>query len=131
MIANFWNRLNPTLRGFVVILVIAGIVTALSLDRPLEVLFILVRIAFFLAIAFFLFLIWRERREEVAAWPMRQKTVLYGGAALAVVNLALAFWPSLDYPSGGLEVVIFIAVLVAAGYSMFRVWRDQTSYGYY
>lgn len=126
---RFWERMNPTVRGFVVIFAIAGLVTALSLDRQLTVLFYLVRIAFFLAIAFFLFLVWRERREEIAAWPARARAVLYGGVLLAVVNLGLGFVT--DYPAGGLEILIFIAVLVGAGYAMFRVWREQTSYGYY
>ncbi len=122
------SRINPTVRGFLIIFAIAGVITALSLEPTLTALFFLVRIAFFLAIAFFIYLVWRERREEIGGWPTRAKLVLYGGAALAVVNLGLAF--AIDYPSGGLEVVIFIAVLVAAAFSMWRVWRDQHSYGY-
>ena len=125
---GFLSRMNSTVRGFLVILAIAGVITALSLEPTLTALFLIVRIAFFLAIAFFIFLVWRERREEIAAWPTRPKVVLYGGALLAVVNLGLAF--AIDYPSGGLEVLIFIAILVASGYAVWRAWSEQHSYGY-
>ena len=125
---GFLSTVNPTVRGFLVILVIAGVITALSLEPTLAALFFIVRIAFFLAIAFFIFLVWRDRREEIAAWPTRPKLVLYGGALLAVVNLAVAF--AIDYPSGGLEVLIFIAILIASGYSIWRAWYDQHTYGY-
>ena len=125
---GFVSNMNATLRGFLIILVIAGIITALSLEDPLRWVFLIVRIAFLVAIAFFVYRVWRERREEIAAWPTRPRLVLYGGALLAVVNLALAF--VIDYPSGGLEVLIFIAVLVGAGFSMWSVWREQHRYGY-
>ena len=122
------GNMNPTLRGFLIIFAIAGAVTALSLEPTLAVLFVLVRIAFLLAIAFFLYLLWRERRDDIATWPTRSKATFYGAVLLAVVNIALAF--AVDYPSSGLEIVIFIAVLVAAGYSAWRIWRDQHTYGY-
>ena len=49
--------LNPTIRGFLVIALIAAVVVVLQLERTLSALFILARIAFFLAIAYFLFLV--------------------------------------------------------------------------
>ena len=125
---NVVRNMNPTLRGFLIIFAIAGVVTALSLEPTLAVLFVLARIAFLLAIAFFLYLLWRERRDDIATWPTRSKGIFYGAVLLAVVNITLAF--AVDYPSNGLEIVIFIAVLVAAGYSAWRIWRDQHTYGY-
>lgn len=122
------TNMNPTLRGFLIIFAIAGVVTALRLESTLTVLFFLVRIVFVVAIAFLLYRLWRERRDEIAMWPTRSKAVFYGAAVLALVNIGLAF--ALDYPSTGLEVVIFIAVLVAAGYSAWRIWREQHTYGY-
>lgn len=122
------SGINPTVRGFLIIFAVAGVITALSLQPTLAVLFWVVRIAFFIAIAFFIYRLWRQRREQIAAWPTRAKTVFYGGAALAVVNLVLS--AVTGYPSGGLEILIFIAVLVAAGFSMWRIWVEQHSYGY-
>src|SRR5256886_8993076 len=50
--------------GFLIVALIAGAVVVLQLERTLSALFILARIAFFLAIAYFLFLVWRDRRHE-------------------------------------------------------------------
>lgn len=120
--------MSATLRGWLIILAVAAVVTAFSLEPGLNILFWIVRIAFIVAIALLLFRLWRSRREEIGAWPTRTKLVFYGGVALALVNLVVAF--VVDYPSSGLEVVIFVAVLVAAGYSMYRAWREQHTYGY-
>ncbi len=126
---GFLSRMNPTVRGFLIIFAIAGIITALSLESTLDALTYVVRIAFFIAIAFFLYLVWRERRDEIAAWPTRPKVALYGGAFLALANVGVAFLPSLDYPTG-VEILVFIAILAAAGFAMWRAWRDQTTYSY-
>ena len=123
------SRLNPTLRGFAIILLIAAAVTVLQLQTTLFSLLLLVRIAFFLAIAFFLFLLWRDRREEIAMWGRRSRAVFYGAVALAVTNIGAAILLA-SYPVGGLEVLVFIAVLVACGYALWRVWRDEHTYGY-
>ena len=84
--------MNPTLRGFLIIALIATVVVVLQLERTLSALFILARIAFFLAIAYFLFLVWRDRRQEISTWSTRSRVVFYGAAALMVVNVAVRFW---------------------------------------
>ncbi len=119
---------NPTIRGFAIIILIAGVVTALGLEDILGSLFLVIRIAFIVAIAFFLFTLWRSRREEIWMWSGRSRIVFYGAAVLALVNLALAFF--LSYPATGLEAVVFFAVLVACGFAMWRIWRDEHTYGY-
>jgi hypothetical protein len=116
--------MNPTLRGFLVILLITGIVVVLSLESVLTALWLLAGIAFFLAIAFFIFLLWRERREEIAAWSARSRVVFYGAALLIVVDLALYFWRG----ASGLNAVAFVVVLGISGFSMWRVWRDEHHY---
>jgi hypothetical protein len=123
------SRFNPTLRGFAIILLVAAAVTVLQLQTTLISLLLLVRIAFFLAIAFFLFLLWRDRRDEIAMWGRRSRAVFYGAVALAVTNIGAAILLA-SYPVGGLEVLVFIAVLVACGYALWRVWRDEHTYGY-
>jgi hypothetical protein len=122
------SRINPTLRGFAIIVLIAIVVTVLQLQVTLISLLLLVRIAFFLAIAFFLFLLWRERRAEIATWGTRSQVVFYGAVALAVANIGIAVLTG--YPSGGLELLVFVAVLVACGYSLWRIWRQEHTYGY-
>ena len=121
----FFSRMNPTLRGFLIIAAIALVVVVLQLERTLSALLILARIAFLLAIAFFLFLMWRERRGEIAVWPRRAYAVFYGGALLAVADVG-AYWYG---GAHGLQVLAFVAVLVGSLFAMWRVWRDQHTFG--
>jgi uncharacterized membrane protein YhhN len=116
---------HPTLRGFLIIAVIAAVVVALSLQPTIAALFLLARIAFFLAIAFFIYLMWRERREEIAVWPRRAFAAFYGAAILAVVTFAVYILEG----ASGLDAVAFLVILGLCGFSMWRVWRGQHTYG--
>jgi hypothetical protein len=119
--------MNPTLRGFLVIALIAAVIVVLQLERTLAALFILARIAFFLAIAYFLFLMWRDRRDEISMWSARSRAVFYGSAVLMVVNVGARFF----VPVGnGLNLIVFVAVFVFGGFAMWRVWKDEHTYGY-
>jgi len=120
----FFARMNPTLRGFLILAAIALIVVVLQLESTLLALTILARVAFLLAIAFFVFLVWRERREEISMWPRRATCAFYGAAILAVADLA-AYWYG---GAHGLQLLAFIAVLLLCGLAMFRIWRDQHHY---
>ena len=123
---RFWANMNPTVRGFLVIGAIALTVVVLNLYNVLASLAILVQIAFLLAITFFVFLVWRERREEISAWPMRAQLALYGAAILIVFDLLVfSFWGA-----SGLGAVAFLLVLGICGYAGFRAWRSQHTYGY-
>jgi hypothetical protein len=122
------SRINPTLRGFAIIVLIAVVITVLNLQTALSSLILIAQIAFFLAIAFFLYLLWRERREEISVWGTRSRVVFYGAVALAVVNVGVAI--ATNYPDGGLETLVFVAVLAACGYSLWRIWRQEHTYGY-
>ena len=53
---------NRTVRGLAIVALIALVVVVLSLEPVLAAIGGILRIAFFLAVALFLFLIWRERR---------------------------------------------------------------------
>ncbi len=121
---RFFSDMNPTLRGFLIIAVIAAIIVALSLQPTLAALFLLARIAMLLAIAFFVYLVWRERRSNIALWPGRARAVFYGSAVLAVADFLAYQFTS----TTGLDAAVFVAVLVCCGFAMFRVWRDQTTY---
>jgi hypothetical protein len=121
------SRINPTLRGFAIIVLIAVVITLLNLETALSSLLLIARIAFFLAIAFFLYLLWRDRREEISMWGARSRVVFYGAVVLACANLGASFW---TYPDGGLETLVFVAVFVACGYALWRVWRQEHTYGY-
>ncbi len=127
-----WNpRTNGTLRGFLIILVLAAAITAAGQAGALGLglVFLILQIAFIVVIALVLFRLWRSRREEISMWPRRSRVVFYGAAALALVNLAASVLVP-GYPTGGLEALIFFFVLAACGFSMWRVWRDEHTYGY-
>lgn len=121
---SFFSRMNPTLRGFLIILAIVGAIVVLQLETTLSALLILARIAFLLAIVFFIYLMWRERREDIAQWPTRARVVFYGAALLAVADLGVDWYGG----AHGLDLLAFIAVLVLCGFAMWRTWRDQHTY---
>ncbi len=123
---RFFADMNPTLRGFLIVGLIALTVVVLNLYTALASLYVIARIAFLLAITFFIYLLWRERRDDIATWPRRARASFYGGALLIVADLlALSF----DRPSG-LAAVAFLLVLILCGFAMFRIWRDQHTFGY-
>jgi hypothetical protein len=120
----FFSRMNPTMRGFLIILVIVAVVVVLQLQATLAALLIVARIAFLLAIAFFIYLMWRERRTEIASWPMRARVVFYGAALLAVADLGVNWYGG----ASGLQVLAFVGVLALSGVAMWRTWREQHHY---
>jgi hypothetical protein len=119
------SRINPTLRGFAIIILIAVGIWLLQLQTALVSLLLIARIAFFLAIAFFVFLMWRERRDEIDTWSGRSKTVFYGAALLIVVDIGA--WIVRGLGSGP-DALAFVLVLGLSGFAMWRVWRDEHTY---
>jgi hypothetical protein len=121
---GYFSRMNPTLRGFLVLAAVAAVIVVLQLEATLAALLILARIAFLLAIAFFVYLMWRERREGIAMWPERARIVFYGAALLAVADIGVYWYGG----ATGLQILAFVAVLAGAGFAMWRTWRDQHTY---
>jgi len=122
--SRFFSRINPFVRGLLILAVIAGLVVVFQLEQTLTVLFYLARIAFILAIAFFIFLMWRERREGISMWPPRAQWVFYGAAVVAVADVGLYWYGG----AVGLQILAFIAILALCGFAMWRTWRDQHTY---
>lgn len=122
-----FHDMNPTLRGFVVIALIAVVIVVLQLETTLTALFLLARIAFFLAIAYFVYLMWRDRREEISTWSARSRMVFYGSALVLVVNVGSRFFVQVG---NGWNLISFLAVFVLCGFAMWRVWRDEHTYAY-
>ena len=119
-----WLSDHPTARGFMIIALIALVVVVLSLESTLAAIGGLLRIAFLLAIAFFLFLVWRERRSDIETWSDRGRRVFYAAAILAVVDVGMLIGLSPNGP----DALVFLLVLAACVYAGFRVWRDEHRY---
>jgi len=120
-----FSRMNPTLRGFLIVGLIALVVVVLNLYVALASLFLIAQIAFFLAIAYFVYLLWRDRREDIETWPARAKFAFYGGALLIVVATGAFI---LDRPAG-LPALAFVLIVGISAFAMWRTWRDQHTYG--
>jgi hypothetical protein len=121
---RFISDMNPFVRGLLIVALVALVIVVLQLYQTLFALQLLARIAFFLAVAFFLYLVWRERRGDIATWSTRSQAVFYGGALLIVVDLSVYFLLGASGP----DALAFLLVLVLTGFSMFRVWRDERRY---
>jgi O-antigen/teichoic acid export membrane protein len=124
---RWWGNLNPTLRGFLIILVIAAIIFALAQEAALIVLYILLSLAFVLAMTFFVYQLWRERRGEIGTWSTRAQIVFYGAALVMIANVAARI---VYGTSSALDLLSFLAVFILCGFAMWRVWRDEHTYGY-
>ena len=123
---RYWNDMNPSVRGFLILGLIALAIVVLNLYTALASLQALVQIAFFLAIAFFLYLLWRERREEIASWPGRARFVFFGAVLLIVADIGTFVL----FGASGLAALAFVAVLAISAFAAIRTWRDHRSYGY-
>lgn len=116
--------MNPTVRGFLIIALVALVIVVLQLYQTLVALALVAQVAFAIAVAVFVYLVWRERRGEIGEWPARARAAFYGAALLIVADIG-AYW--LTRPDG-LDAVAFLAVLVLCAVAMVRVWREQHRY---
>jgi len=122
--SRFFSRISPFLRGLLILAAIAAIVVVLRLEQTLVALGLIFRIVFILAIAYFIFLVWRERREGISMWSQRARWVFYGAAILAVVDVGVYWYGG----AVGYQILAFVAILALCGIAMWRTWRDQHTY---
>jgi hypothetical protein len=124
-VRELWDRIPPLARGLGIVAVVAAVVVVLSLQPVLAAIGGIVRIAFFLAIAFFLFLVWRERRGDLEAWSDRNRRLFYAAVVLAVVAIGLFIGWGLP---GDRDALAFIATLAGCAFAIFRIWRLEHRY---
>ena len=122
---RFFADMNPTLRGFLIIIAIVLAIIVLNQQTALVSLLVLARIAFFIAAAVFVYMLWRDRRSDISMWSGRARFAFYGGALLIVAALGMFFWSGIS----GRNALAFFLILGLSGFSMYRVWRDQHTYG--
>jgi hypothetical protein len=122
---RLWDRIPPLARGLGIVALLAAVVVVLSLQPVLAAVGGLVRIAFFLAIAFFLFLVWRERRGDLEAWTDWNRRLFYAAIILAVVAIGLTIGWGLP---GDRDALALVLVIAACAFVVFRVWRLEHRY---
>jgi hypothetical protein len=122
-------QISPLVRGLLIIAAIALVVMIFQLYVTLAVVSGLIQIAFFLALAFFVYVWWRDRRGEIEMWSKRSRIVFYSAAALIVIDLGAFFSPFRNFTLRGFPALSFILVLAICGYSMWRVWKDEHTFG--
>ena len=80
----------------------------------------------FLAGLFFLgYRLYMEHRETLFGLEERPRGLLYGALALAVFAIVAT---SRMWGAGGLGAVLWLAMLGAAGWAMYSVWRAYRTY---
>jgi len=122
---NLWSRIPPLARGVGIVAAIAAVVVVLSLEPVVATVGGLLQIAFFLAVALFLFMLWRERRGDIEAWSDWSRKLFYAAIVLLVVAIGLAIGYGL--PSSR-DAFALVAVIGACVYVLVRVWRTEHRY---
>jgi uncharacterized membrane protein YkgB len=117
---RLWDRIPRLARGLGIIALVAVVVVVLSLEPVLATVGGIVRIAFFLAIAFFLFLVWRERRGDLEVWDERNRRLFY--AAIVVAVVAIGMWIGYGLRESR-DALALILALAGCAYVIYRVWR--------
>jgi peptidoglycan biosynthesis protein MviN/MurJ (putative lipid II flippase) len=124
-VKRLWDAIPPLARGLGIITIIAVVVVVLSLEPVLATVGGILGIAFFLAIAFFLFLVWRERRGDIEVWSDWNRKLFYAAIGLAVV--AIGLWRGYGLHESR-DALVLILVLAACVYVVVRVWRAEHRY---
>ena len=116
---------SPFVRGMALVAVVSLVIVLLSLEESLVTAGALLRVAFFLAIAFFLFLLWRERRSDIETWSTLSQRTFYGAIVLAVaaIGALIGLGPT------GADAIAFFAVIACCVWAIWRVWRREHRYG--
>ncbi len=122
---SLWDRIPSLARALGIVAVIAIVVVVLSLEPVVATVGGILQIAFFLAIALFLFLVWRERRGDLEAWSEWNRRLFYAAVVLAV--LAIGLWIGYGLPASR-DALAFVLVVAACAYVIVRVWRIEHRY---
>ena len=94
--------------------------------RALDVVLVLLTIAFFTAIAIFAYRLFREHRFQLDSLSERQRLVLYSSIGLALLTFCAA---GRMFDAGGAGVMAWLALLGICSFGLYWVWTQYRSYG--
>ena len=119
-------RISPLVRNLLILAVVSVVIVALNQTTSLVTASLLLQVAFFLAVTFAAYMLWRDfGRREISLWPAREQYVFYGACGLFVVDLG---WFFFAHPSGR-DALAFFVVAGVCIYAAVQTWRRQTTYG--
>ena len=95
-------------------------------DATLDVVLTLLTIAFFAAIAWFGYSLFRRNRSEIESLESRQRLVLYSSVGLAFLTFTAT---NRLFDAGGVGVLAWLALLAVCSYGVFWVWTRYREYG--
>ena len=95
-------------------------------DATLDVVLTLLTIAFFAAIAWFGYTLFRRNRSEIESLESRQRLVLYSSVGLAFLTFTAT---NRLFDAGGAGVLAWLALLGVCSYGVFWVWTRYREYG--
>jgi hypothetical protein len=117
---------NKNLRNFAIVIVIALAVWKLpGGGTAAATIANLLGVAFVAATFFFGYRFYMEHRETLWSLEERQRGLLYGALALAAFALIAT---SRMWHAGGLGAMLWLAMLGAAGWAIYSVWRAYKTY---
>jgi hypothetical protein len=117
---------NKNLRNFAIVLVLAVAVWKLpGGGKAAATISNILTVAFLGGMFFFAYRFYMEHRGTLLGLEERQRGLLYGALALAAFALVAThrMWAA-----GGLGALLWLAMLGAAGWAIYSVWRAYRAY---
>jgi len=122
-------RHNTLLRNLAIIGLVAAVLTAAGEggSQVTSILFLILRIAFLIALAGLAWTVWRQNRGTFRLMPVRSQAMLYGSVlGLVVLIVSADLWAG----SSPLASLVFFAALAGCGYLLYRGWQESRRYYY-
>jgi hypothetical protein len=120
------TRARQAVNFAVLLLVALGFSVLPGGNATLNVVLTLLGIVFFAAIALLGYRLYREHRFTLDSLAERERVVLYASVALAFLTFVAS--KRLFNASGGLGVLLFLALLALASYGVFWVFQRSRRY---
>ena len=118
--------MNAAVKFGIIALIALGLTVLPGGGSALDVMLTLLTIAFFVAIAWFGYMLFRRNRTEIETLDSRQRLVLYSSVGLAFLTFTAT---NQLFDEGGLGVLAWLALLGICSYGVFWVWTQYREYG--